>query len=177
MDVRVIDDFLPKEVFKELQDLIVYNYNFPFYFQKYVNRYEGNPGSCLDSEYWNWYAIHILFCDGKHSSISTHYQRIFDMFVPLLQDTGMYRMMMRMKVNMYPGTETLKEHYPHADYPFAHNAGLFSLNTCNGFTRLLDGTKIDSVENRMLLFDGATLHNSTTTTDAPARFNINFNFL
>ena len=177
MDVRVIDNFLPEEDFKELQDLIVFNYDFPLYFQKSVNSYQGNPQVSAE-EPWNWYAIHILYCDGNYGDISkNYYEGIFKLFVPHLKKTGMYRSMMRMKVNMYPGTETLREHYPHADYPFAHNAGLFSLNTCDGFTKLVDGTKIDSVENRMLLFDGSSLHNSSTTTNAPARFNINFNFL
>ena len=40
-----------------------------------------------------------------------------------------------------------------------------------------DGTKIDSVENRLLIFDGIRFHNSSSTTNAKGRYNINFNFL
>ena len=50
------------------------------------------------------------------------------------------------------------------------------MNTCDGYTKLKDGTKIDSVANRVLLFDPSKEHCSTTTTNVPARFNININY-
>ena len=51
------------------------------------------------------------------------------------------------------------------------------MNTCNGFTILDDGTKIDSIENRALLFDPSKLHHSTTCTDEKVRINIILNYL
>ena len=77
---------------------------------------------------------------------------------------------------MYPNTETLKEHGIHIDYSFPHKAGILSINTCDGYTKLEDGTKIDSVANRMLLFDASNPHNSSTTTNQPVRVNININY-
>ena len=53
---------------------------------------------------------------------------------------------------------------------------IYYLNTNNGYTEFEDGTKIESIANRFFLFDGAIKHASTTTTNALARFNINFNF-
>ncbi len=69
------------------------------------------------------------------------------------------------------------EHGRHVDYEFENKAALLSLNTCDGFTRLEDGTKVESVENRMLFFDPGQKHNSSTTTNERGRFNINFNYL
>ena len=43
--------------------------------------------------------------------------------------------------------------------------------------KLEDGTKIDSIANRMLIFDGAEKHCSTTTTNVPVRINININYI
>ena len=57
-----------------------------------------------------------------------------------------------------------------------HKTGIFSINTCNGYTKLEDGTKIDSVANRMLLFDASRPHTPSTTTDQTVRVNINFNY-
>ena len=57
-----------------------------------------------------------------------------------------------------------------------HNGAVFSLNTCDGFTSLDDGTKIESIENRLLLFDSNKPHASSTCTNAKARFNMNFNY-
>ena len=77
---------------------------------------------------------------------------------------------------MYPNLETLYEHNEHIDFEYSHNAAIFSLNTCNGYTKLNDGTKINSVANRMLLFDASKPHCSTNTSDQTARFNININY-
>ena len=84
--------------------------------------------------------------------------------------------LIRIKCNLYPWTNEVREHATHVDYRFPHNGPLFSLNTCDGYTKLEDGTKIESVENRMLLFNGGSEHCSTTTSNEKVRFNINFNF-
>ena len=90
---------------------------------------------------------------------------------------NIYHSLLRIKGNFYPHTETLKEHAGHRDYLYSNTGALYSLNTCDGYTKLCDGTKIPSVANRILIFDSSIIHNSTTTTNAAGRFNINFNFL
>ena len=65
----------------------------------------------------------------------------------------------------------------HTDMEFSHTAAVLSLNTCDGYTKLADGTKVDSVENRIIFFDAGKAHCSTTTTNAKARFNIIVNYL
>ena len=65
----------------------------------------------------------------------------------------------------------------HKDYSFSHSGAILSLNTCDGYTKLKDGTKIDSVANRVLLFDASEEHCSTTTTNVSARINININYI
>lgn len=86
------------------------------------------------------------------------------------------RDVIRIKANLYPNTSRLEEHRMHIDYDQSNQAGLFSLNTCDGYTKLNNGTKVESVANRLFLFDGTQEHCSTTTTDTSARFNINFNW-
>ena len=44
------------------------------------------------------------------------------------------------------------------------------------FTEFEDGTKVESVENRMMVFNPCIKHRSTTTTNAMGRYNINFNY-
>ena len=98
--------------------------------------------------------------------------------------------LMRSKLNHFHNTETLKEFDPHHDFIFPHKGAVFSLNTCDGFTRIggkekydindpkisSKTKKIDSVKNRMVFFNSANYHNSTSTTNSSARININFNF-
>ena len=65
----------------------------------------------------------------------------------------------------------------HTGYPFPHKSAILYINTCDGYTKFEDGTKIDSVANRMLVFEGETLHTSSSTTDQVVRCNINFNYV
>ena len=83
--------------------------------------------------------------------------------------------LIRVKMNLYTRTENLIHHGDHMDMPFSHKGGLFSLNTCDGFT-VIDGKEIASVANRMIYFDPSVLHHSTNCTNAPARMNININY-
>ncbi len=168
MGIEVLDDFLPKEDFDQLQRMIVHNDQFPFYFQSYVT----NPDSTCEDNFWDWYQTHIVYRDDITES--NHFKYIYSFFKPRLLKL---KSLMRIKVNFYPHTETLREHTPHNDYEFPCKAAIFSLNTCNGFTRIGKDVKIESIANRVVFFDGSTMHNSTTTTDAPARYNINFNYL
>ena len=64
----------------------------------------------------------------------------------------------------------------HVDYPYSHKAAIFYINTCDGYTKLEDGTKIDSVANRMLLFDASKPHTPSDCTNQSVRVNINFNY-
>ena len=168
---NVIDNFLPPEQFEEVRDSIMYHFDFPWYIHKRVN----TVGKNCTEEYWNWYATHTFYKNDYATSQQCH--RIYDIFIPRFLEMYIYHSLLRIKGNFYPHTETLKEHSGHEDYPFSNTGALYSLNTCDGYTKLYDGTKIPSVANRILIFDSSMTHNSTTTTNAAGRFNINFNFL
>ena len=165
MDIEIIDDFLPQDELDEVKNLVMSD-RFPYYIQNAVACETEQKNS------WNWYATHTLYVDDFPRSEFCH--EICDRFIPRFSN---YKSLVRAKVNFYPWTEVLKEHSPHVDETFDHTAAIFSLNTCDGFTRMEDGTKIDSVENRLLIFDGIRFHNSSSTTNAKGRYNINFNFL
>ena len=188
MDTQVIDNFLPEETFKKLKALI-YKEDFPWYYHPTVVGYEGEikSGDDYDSgrfhslnskeedNFWNVYATHLFYNnDMPFSKLCTP---VYSLFVPKFAEMKLFKSLVRIKANLYPYNDTLKEHAQHMDYPYSHKAAIFSLNTCDGFTRLADGTKIDSVENRILLFDASKPHNSTNTTTSHGRYNLNFNFL
>ena len=95
--------------------------------------------------------------------------------MPLLNRIDI-KALVRVKINLYPNTEKVYEHDPHFDYNWEHKACIFSINTCDGYTKLHDGTKIPSIENQALFFDGSTEHTSSTTSDDVVRMNININY-
>tara|TARA_R100000742_G_C4278572_1_gene101596 strand:- start:3053 stop:3559 length:507 start_codon:yes stop_codon:yes gene_type:complete len=166
-DFKIIENWLPKDIFDKVQSDIVWNPEFPVTLSNRVVREEEKES--------NWYATHLFY---DMDIPCSHYWTVIDeFFLGKFRQMNICRSFIRAKLNFYPNTGDMIEHPQHIDYDFEHTAAIFSLNTCNGFTRLDDGTKIDSVANRIFFFNGSTMHNSTTCTDEPARFNINFNFL
>lgn len=53
---------------------------------------------------------------------------------------------------------------------------LFYLNTNNGYTILEDGTKIESIENRLAIFDNSVIHTDCSQTDTEGRLVLNIAF-
>ena len=118
---------------------------------------------------------HEQHFDERDKSMHAYYDIIGDT-MPKGQYLEVPSSLDRIKINFYPNTSELHEHDMHRDYAHTHKGALLSLNTCDGYTKLKDGTKIDSVANRMLVLDSSELHCSTTCTDQPVRLNINFNY-
>ena len=158
---QVIDDFLPREIFLKIQNEIL-DADFPWYYTPDINEYEKKINSC--------YFTHMFYSAAVFKK-STH----FDILLPLIHKIKP-KALLRIKCNLYPVTTKIVKHKTHIDYNYPHNAAIFSINTCNGATILDDDTKIDSVENRLLLFDASKPHSSTSTTNSNARININWNY-
>ncbi len=154
--MKVIDNFLPKNNFLEIKNTLESN-NFPWFFQ--------NTVSGKDNDY---YFIHHLY---NHDTISSNF---FDMVKPILKKINI-KSLIRIKCNMYPSTERSQKHLKHKDYPFEHLGAIYYVNSNNGYTSI-GNKKIESIENRILLFDPSVEHNSVTCTNKKVRLNINFNY-
>jgi len=164
MEVIVIDDFLPYNDFKNLQNFVM-DSDLSWFFNPVLN-------TGHDTTDYTCYFTHALF-NMKKSYI---FSEFYHMFGPLFYEKLEIKSLIRMKLNLYSYTETTQKHALHRDYPFPHKGCLFSFNTCNGATHFQDGTSIDSVENRAILFDAYELHGSTSCSDAKARINLNVNY-
>ena len=169
IETRIIDNFLPEEEFSKLSNTII-NTKFPFYI---FNKVTGNEVDENSLPFWYYYGIHVIYMDNTPKSDLFN---CFDNILSYMRDQGLCLGLCRIKANFYPYTENVYEHYPHTDYDYPMYGAVLSLNTCNGFTRLVDGTKVDSVANRLLIFDSSKNHNSSTTSNARGRYNVNFNF-
>tara|TARA_S200000501_G_scaffold292993_1_gene278562 strand:- start:1179 stop:1646 length:468 start_codon:yes stop_codon:yes gene_type:complete len=99
----------------------------------------------------------------------------YDFLIHPLLNILQPKAIIRVKANKYLQTPTLEEHEYHQDYPYKHKAAIFYINTNNGQTQFTT-TRVASIENSMLYLDASTQHRSTSTTDAPYRININFNY-
>jgi hypothetical protein len=164
MDIKYIvkDNFLNQTDFENLKNTVM-GETFPWYFQEHFfwcHMFFGERN-----------IVHERFFHSL-SSFNSPYAKLLD---PLLKKLKI-KALIRLKANLYPNQGKIIEHKNHTDFPFKHKGALFSLNTCDGFTVLRDGTKIQSVANRILLFDASQPHHSSTCTNTKVRCNINVNY-
>tara|TARA_Y100001972_G_scaffold108576_1_gene138709 strand:+ start:66 stop:572 length:507 start_codon:yes stop_codon:yes gene_type:complete len=163
--MKIIDDFLWKDDHKFFVDLFE-NKDFPWFICKKVAAQE------VPEEYERqWYMTHMFY----DNTICSDYYGSIEEKILRHKDFPTVFAMLRIKGNMYPGAEKLSEHAPHSDTNFTHMGAIYYINTNNGYT-LIEGQKVESIANRMVIFDPSIPHNSTDCTDEPYRMNINFNF-
>ena len=164
--MKVIDNFLPDDEHKLIHDVVIGNsQDFPIHIITGVSQDPDIKDQGLD-----WYGIHMVYNQGRVSG----FYNIVDQFFRKRLSVESW---VRIKVNFYGNTPQIHEHGVHTDYPFDNTAAVYSINTCDGFTRFADGTRVDSVANRIVIFDGKEVeHNSTTCTNTVGRWNLNFNF-
>ena len=164
MAMQIVDNALSEENFEfikkaitEEQDLI----EFPWYLQ--------NTGVSVKGD--GSFQFTHQFCDQVGNRSSFDY-----LMKPLYYYLGVNKFY-RCKINLTMKTKETHEFYPlHTDQEFTHKTAIYYLNTNNGYTLFEDGTKVDSVANRMVLFEGNTLHTGATQTDERFRYVINFNY-
>ena len=159
---KILDNALSQENFENIKNFML-NPNFPWNLTPVVtNQKENLPVTA------SYYFTHE-FWSGFHTEAQAQ------IFSPILNQIDC-RAVIRNKANLYPSTETIIHHDDHIDYEFPHRGAIFYLNTNNGLTVLEDETKVESVENRLLIFDPSKPHHSTTCTNDKCRVNVNFNF-
>ena len=174
----VIDNFLDKKDFDELHIKIMGRY-FPWFHYNEI---------ILEEEYMKdmtFYVTHMLY-DNDRPTFTTSFELmdpVLDKLMKLEDPNIRMTSLVRVKANSYPNQGIFREHTMHTDWPLLGSKGnlnrracVFSINTCNGYTKFEDGTKVDSVANRAVLFDSTIPHCSTNTTNDTRRVNINFNY-
>ena len=85
-------------------------------------------------------------------------------------------LMVRIKINMEPKTAEPVESCLHTDTNQYNKTAIYYVNTNNGYTRFKDGTKVDSIANRIVIFDAQTEHGGVTQTDEQVRVVVNINY-
>lgn len=161
-DYKVIDNVLDKETLSTMQSILLGN-NFPYYFMSVVTGVD-NDKELLNHSFFG----HLLYSNYQPTNAYGVIKPLLDYIKP--------KSLIRAKINLYTKTEEIIVHKAHVDFDYEHNGALFYVNNNDGYTLLEDGTKIESVENRLLLFKSYKKHSSTTCTNEKIRVNININY-
>lgn len=162
MTYQIIDNFLDEEEFLKIKSSIL-NPHFSWSLTTYVSDLEENLKTTS-----SYYFTHLFY---SGFFIDPNCQ----VFSKLLDQLDC-KSLIRIKANLYPSTENIEYHDKHIDYDFEHRGAIFYLKTNNGYTIVEDDIKVESIANRILLFDPSKPHNSTTCTDDKCRVNVNFNY-
>ena len=169
---KIFDNFLDQKTFLIIQDLVM-SPKLPFFYNAILNHEQKDD---YEKHKYDYYFTHLAYKNDRDNLVKGGTKSVYlENFMPIVEKLSVSSLL-RIKVNFYPRTEEMKIHAAHTDYPFDHNGALFYINTCDGYKVLEDGTKIESIANRVLVFNGGSLHSSTSCTNSQGRFNINFNY-
>ena len=113
---------------------------------------------------------HTFFANGK---LNSHY---FSLLEPILEKLNIDQLL-KAKINLTQKNNIIYEHGFHTDIkePDVLTA-VFYLNTNNGYTKFIDGKIVNSVANRVIIFDSLLEHTGTTCTDEDYRLVLNLNY-
>jgi len=161
MQYKVIDNYLPKEQFEAIRDMMINNRELSWFYHSAVT-YENQTDS-------NFYFTHVFYINSMVSS------NFFNRLAPLITKINP-KALLRVKGNLYTNIGNHIKDEDHTDFNFEHKGAIFYINTNNGPTVLDDGTEIEAVENRILFFEPHKMHNSFYCTDQKVRVNININY-
>lgn len=161
--MQVIDNFLSKNDFDLIKTTLL-NPTFPWYY---------NPSVVVRGQDKCRGIYNYQFTHGFYSNHSP--SDFFTLVEPCIKKLNI-RTLIKIKANLTPRADKNVIQGMHRDY---ENEGLTSIlyvNTNNGYTQFKDGKKIQSVENRMLIFSSSFLHSGVTCTNQKVRCVINFNY-
>ena len=156
MTYEIKDNLLDPHYLTQIQEAVMGG-RLPWFFNGVLN---GDPNHS--------YFIHTVYENNSPRS------ELFDLFKGILTLLDA-KAIVRIKCNLYPKTSLVEQHPTHFDQDYPLKGAVFYVNSNDGFT-VIGEDKIESVENRVLLFDSSILHSSTSCTNQNARFTINFNY-
>ena len=160
---KVIDNFLDDKNFKILENNILKNTFFPWFFSEYTD-YLGEEG-LGKGKY-----LHAFY---EYNSQNSNYYKLL---LPLIEKLKCVSLI-RIKIDSNSCTNKIIEGNYHVDHPHKATTAIYYLNTNDGYTKFKKNKKkINSVKNRMVIFDSNKEHLGTTTTNAKRRVVLNLNY-
>ena len=164
--MKIEDNFLDQEKFDELQ-IFMMGERLDWHYQKTID---------IEEVVGRYQFIHMFYYTPTPRS------GYFEKLNPILNKINPVSLF-RIKANLLTKTPTIVENTFHVDILGVSEeklkqltTSIFYINTNNGYTKFEDGTKVESVANRMLTFPTNMKHSGTACTDQKYRIIINFNY-
>lgn len=162
MEYEIIDNFLPKSVFKPIKNILTVE-EFPWIYREL----RGGADSKV-KKYFNF--EHVTYTQNVPVS------PFFDELDSIIENIDC-KSLLNMSCNMFTKTTEHIELKINSLYPFPNVVGIFYVTNSDGYTVLDENIKIENLENRLILFDGSKPYIENTCTNAMRKINISFNYI
>ena len=157
--IEIIDNFLPEEEFKSIQSFMMGG-EFRWFYCK--GRTYHDDGS--------FHMSHMFF--QPEVGLNSEHLDMWNTFMNKVEA----KKCERIKANLTFKTPTIEPGPYHHDYADMTTA-IFYINTNNGYTEFESGVRVNSVANRVCIFDSNLKHRGTTHTEPDyQRIVVNFNY-
>ena len=177
--MKIEDNFLKQGEFDKIQKVMMGEL-IPWYFHiKYYSAERSEPSlieTTPEAELNKFSFLHVFY--SQHNAQSPFTQQLNGL-LEILNPASI----IKIKANLITRLPEIIENTFHTDLnemtkekQKQWTTSIFYINTNNGYTLFEDGTKVESVANRMLTFPASTRHTGTNCTDQQTRVIINFNY-
>ena len=163
--MKIEDNFLDQNEFDGLQNIIM-GEKFAWYYNNKIDF-----GDDVDK----YQFVHSFYFN--HASTSP----FLEILTPIIKKIDSVALG-KIKANLLTRTPNIIENTFHVDDVRPEEklkqltTSIFYVNTNNGYTKFEDGTKVESIANRIVTFPASTVHRGTSCTDQNIRVIINFNY-
>ena len=176
--MKIEDNFLKQEEFDKIRNIMTHG-NFPWFFRDRYYEKIGQPLSTMEPpkpELDKFQFVHAFY--DVNVPVSSYMEHL-DCILQLIQPMSI----IKIRANLLTRLPSIVENPLHTDltdWPEEKikqwTTSIFYVNTNNGYTKFEDGTKFESVANRMVTFQTNMKHTGTSCTDEKIRVVINFNY-
>lgn len=153
LNYQVIDNFLDIEDFEKIKNII------------------------LDKNFlWQVNADDTtVFLELFHYINNQPTSEFYNELVPIMKKIDVLGLV-QIKSNLYIGNSYIQSFKKEKEYNFSLGTAIYYLNSNDGYTLLENGEKIESKENRIVLFESSSYYYETNCRDNTCRVNITFNY-
>lgn len=159
MKHKVINNFLPKDIFIDFKNLLMSN-KLAWYWLPHMTNND------------NYFFNHCFFAQNK--IMSSFYEPYILPILKLLN----CKATIEIRANLMLKKEKQYFSEYHVDTDLKCNTAVFYINNCNGYTILDEDKKIkvNCEENKILIFNSKTKHCAASQTDEDRRIVVNINY-
>jgi hypothetical protein len=166
LDYTIIDNFLEKEDFYKFQEELFNTNNVPWFYKKSQLTYSLN-----DMDDIGYFSLNFFndMCNDFNG---------FNYFLRKIYTKLECRALIQSRANLMLKQKEIKKLHFHTDYTFKCKTAILYMNSNNGATILDENKqiKIDSIENRIVVFDSQIRHSVLVQSDTKRRIVLNINY-